>query len=429
VTHPSRRTVLISGAGIAGPVLAYWLDHWGFTPTVVELSPALRPGGQTVDLRGAGRTVVERMGLMPAARELFVPQRGIAYVDGTGRHRAEMTVEDFDGDGIVSESEIIRGDLSQLLHGATASTVEHLFGRRIVALEETERATEVTFNDGTVRPFDLVVGADGPHSGVRRLAFGPEEQFVRPIGGYTAWFTTPDRHGLDGWFEMYNAPGGRVASLRPDRVPGRAKAGLSFASDPVTYDRGDLNAQRRLVAERFVGAGWRTAELVAAAAEADDFYFDSMVQVQLDRWSTGRVALVGDAGYCPSPLTGMGTSLGLVGAYVLAGELAVAGGDHTRAFAAYEARMRPYVRQGQQLPPGGINGYAPRSALAIRSRVLSTKVMVSRPFRGLVKKMFFSHADAIELPDYGSDHALSAERASGAGGATAAAAAVGEDHR
>jgi 2-polyprenyl-6-methoxyphenol hydroxylase-like FAD-dependent oxidoreductase len=124
--------------------------------------------------------------------------------------------------------------------------------------------------------------------------------------------------------------------------------------------------------------------------------------VHLDRWSTGRVVLVGDAGYCPSPLTGMGTSLALVGAYVLAGELARAAGDHVRAFAAYEERMRPYVKQGQQLPPGGMNGYAPRSAFAIRSRVISSRMMVTRPLRGLVKKLFFSHAEAIELPDYSS---------------------------
>ena len=401
MSHPGiPRTVLISGAGIAGPALAFWLRRAGFRPTVVEIAPGPRPGGQTVDLRGAGRTVVARMGLLEAARALAVPQRGIAFVDAQGRHRAEMTVEAFDGDGIVSELEILRGDLGQLLHDATADDVEYVFGHRVAALRQTSDGVEVTFDDETVRCFDLVVGADGPHSGVRRLAFGPEEQFVRPVGGYTAWFTAPDDVGLDGWYEMFNAPGGLVVSLRPDRVPGQAKAGLSFASPPLRYDRSDLPAARRLVAERFAGLGWRTPALVAAAATADDFYFDSITQVHLDRWSTGRVVLVGDAGCCPSPLTGMGTSLALVGAYVLAGELALAAGDHQAAFAGYEARMRPYVRQGQQLPPGGIDGYAPPSAFRIRSRILSTRLMVSRPLRGLVRRLFFSHADAIDLPDY-----------------------------
>jgi 2-polyprenyl-6-methoxyphenol hydroxylase-like FAD-dependent oxidoreductase len=220
------------------------------------------------------------------------------------------------------------------------------------------------------------------------------------LGGYNAWFTAPVDVGLDGWYEMHNAPGGLVVSLRPDRVPGQAKAGLSFTSPPLTYDRNDLPAIRRLLAERFAGVGWRTPALLAAAAGADDLYFDALVRVDLDRWSTGRTVLVGDAGYCPSPLTGMGTSLALVGAYVLGGELALADGDHEAAFAAYEARMRPYVRQGQQLPPGGIKSYAPTSALSIWSRVVSTRLMVSRPLRGLAKRMFFSHADAIDLPDY-----------------------------
>jgi 2-polyprenyl-6-methoxyphenol hydroxylase-like FAD-dependent oxidoreductase len=396
----TSRTILISGAGLAGSALAFWLRRAGFTPTVVEVAPGLRPGGQTVDLRGAGRTVVERMGLMSAARALVVPQRGIAFVDEKGRHRAEMSVDALDGDGIVSEIEVLRGDLGQLLHDATAPDVEYVFGHRITAMEDTADGVQVTFDDGEVRIFDLVVGADGPHSGVRRLAFGPEEQFVRPVGGYMAWFTAPDVGDLDGWFEMFNAPGGLVVSVRPDRVPGQVKAGLSFVSAPLVYDRHDLPALRRLVTDRFAGLGWRTPALLDAAATANDFYFDSITQVHLDCWSTGRVTLVGDAACCPSPLTGMGTSLALVGAYVLAGELARADGDHETAFVAYEARMRPYVRQGQELPPGGIKSYAPMSALGIRSRFLSTRLMVSRPLRGLVKKMFFSRADAIDLVDY-----------------------------
>lgn len=397
---PATRSVLVSGAGVAGPALAFWLQRAGFAVTVVEVAPSLRRGGQTVDLRGAGRTVVERMGLLDAARALAVPQRGIAFVDERGRHRAEMRVEDLGGDGIVSELEVLRGDLGQLLHEATAADVEHLFGRRITALHDTGEHVEVTLDDGSTRTVDLVVGADGPHSGVRRLAFGPEEDLVRPLGGYTAWFTAPDEVGLDGWYEMFNASGGLVVSLRPDRVPGQAKAGLSFVSPPLALDRTDVPALRRLVADRFAGLGWRTPALLEAAATADDFYLDALSQVHVDRWSRGRTVLVGDAACCPSPLTGMGTSLALVGAYVLAGELARAHGDHEAAFAAYQARLRPYVRQGQQLPPGGVHGYAPTSAWVIRSRWLSTRVMVSPPVRGLARKLFFSHADAIDLPDY-----------------------------
>ena len=400
MSHQPVRTVLISGAGIAGPTLAYWLHRHGFTPTVVEIAPGLRPGGQTVDLRGAGRAVVERMGLMAQARQRCVPQQGLAYVDATGRHLAEMTVDDFDGDGIISELEILRGDLGALLYEATAGDVEYLFGRHLVDLQDGADEVRATFDDGTVRTFDLVVGTDGPHSGVRRLTFGPEERYVRPLGGYTAWFTAPDEVGLDGWFEMYNERGGLVVSMRPDTVPGQAKAGLSFVSEPLTYDRRDVPAQRRLLADRFAGVGGQAPALLRAAATANDFYFDAITQVRMDRWSTGRIALVGDAGYCPSPLTGMGTSLGLVGAYLLAGQLALAHGDHERAFAEYERLLRPYVARGQELPPGGMKGYAPTSGLVIRSRAVSMRLMVSRPLRGLLKRLFFSHAEAIELPDY-----------------------------
>jgi 2-polyprenyl-6-methoxyphenol hydroxylase-like FAD-dependent oxidoreductase len=393
------RTVLVSGAGIAGPALAFWLHRHGFVPTVVEVAPAVRPGGQTVDLRGAGRTVVERMGLMATVRAACVDQRGIAYVDATGRHLAEMSVEALGGDGIVSEIEILRGDLAEVLVAATRDDVEYLFGLRVVALDQRSDDVLVTFSDGSVRPFDLVVGADGPHSGTRRLAFGPEEGLVQRLGGYMAWFTAPDHVGLDGWFAMYNEPG-RVASMRPDSDPRRAKAGLSFLSEPLVYDRNDLDAQREIVRERFASGHGPVPALVEAMLGADDFYLDDVAQVHMDRWTTGRVALAGDAGYSPTPLTGMGTSLALVGAYVLAGELARAGGDHEQAFRAYEGRMRPYVRQGQELPPGGMGSYAPSSRLGIRLRVLSLRLMVSRPFRGLARRMFFSKADAIDLPDY-----------------------------
>lgn len=396
------RTVLISGGGIAGPTLAYWLNRYGFVATLVETAPAPRPGGQAVDLRGAGRTVVERMDLMPEARRRSLDQRGIAYVDARGRHRAEMTVADFAGEGIVSELEILRGDLGAVLYDATAPDVEYHFGRQITALTQGVDGVEVAFDDGTSHRFDLVVGADGPHSGVRRLALGPETEFAHPLGGYTAWFTAPASGETEtaGWYLMYNEPGGLVASVRPDRRPGQLKAGLAFRSDPVTYDRSDLDAQRDLLAQRFRGVGWRAPELVDAARTADDFYFDALIRIHVDRWSRGRVVLVGDAGYCPSPLTGLGTSLALVGAYVLAGELARSRGGHERAFRAYEQIMRPYVREGQQLPPGGIGGFAPISQLAIAARTLSTRLMVRWPFRPLVQRLVFSHAEAIDLPDY-----------------------------
>jgi 2-polyprenyl-6-methoxyphenol hydroxylase-like FAD-dependent oxidoreductase len=391
--------ILISGASIAGPALAYWLRKRGFNPTVVERAPAPRPGGQTVDLRGAGRTVVQRMGLMDRVRELVLDQRGMAWVNPSGRIGARMPADLFGGEGIVSEIEILRGDLGQVLYEASQPGTEYLFDDTITGLDQDETGVTVSFERAAPRRFGLVIGADGLHSVVRALAFGPEPACVQPIGCYTAWFTAPAGIDLDGWFLMHRAPGGRVVSARPGRRPGEIKAGLSFRSEPIDYDRRDIGSQHDLLARRFAGVGWMAPQLLAAMRTAPDFFFDSMGQVHLDHWSAGRTALVGDAGYCPTPLTGLGTSLALVGAYVLAGELAAAGGDHRIAFSRYEQVIRSYVTESQKLPPGGAAGYAPRSRVAIRLSNASMRTMSHWPMRPLLAKQF-SKAAGIDLPGY-----------------------------
>ncbi|GAA1332625.1 FAD-dependent monooxygenase [Pseudonocardia xinjiangensis] len=398
--HMQNTNILISGASIAGPALAYWLRKNGFTPTVVERAPALRPGGQAVDLRGAGRTVVERMSLMDDVRAVALDQRGLAYVDGTGHIKARLGADAFGGEGIVSEIEVLRGDLAAVLHRASLPGTEYLFDDTITGIDQDDDGVTVTFEKAAPRRFGLVIGADGLHSAVRSLAFGPEADSVRPIGCYTAWFTAPADIDLDGWYLMHNAPGGLVASARPGRLPHEIKAGLSFRSEPITYDRRDIAQQRDIVARRLAGVGWETPRLLAAMREAPDFAFDSMGQVHLDRWSAGRVVLLGDAGYCPSPLTGLGTSLALVGAYVLAGELAASDGDHRAAFARYEQVMRPYVTEGQKLPPGGVSGYAPQGRFEIRIRTASMNWMTRWPLRPLIAAQF-AKAGNIALPDYG----------------------------
>ncbi|MFI5666053.1 FAD-dependent monooxygenase [Streptomyces sp. NPDC051704] len=391
--------ILICGAGIAGPALAYWLRVRGFRVTVVERAPEPRPGGQTVDLRGAGRTVIERMGLMDRARAESVVQSGLAFVDASGRATARMPADSFGGEGMVSEIEILRGDLARLLYESTLPDTEYLFDDTVTGIDQDADAVTVTFETAAPRRFGLVVGADGPHSVVRALAFGPEEEFVRPLGLYTSWFTATDDLDLDGWYLMHNAPGGLVASARPGRLPGEIKAGFSFRSKPLDYDRRDVAAQRELVARRFGHVGWEVPRLLRAMRTAPDFFFDSMGQVRLDHWSRGRVALLGDAGYCATPLTGLGTSLALVGAYVLAGEIGAAQGDHRAAFRRYDEVMRPYVSQAQQLPPGGASGYAPSGRLGIRMRDLSMRQMSRWPMRNLLAAQFAKAGD-IALPDY-----------------------------
>jgi len=398
--HTSGQRVLVSGASIAGPAVAHWLDRYGYTVTVVERAPGLRPGGQAVDLRGAGRTVIERMGLLEQARELALHQRGIEWVDADGKVTVRMAADAFDGEGMISEIEILRGDLSQLLYDATSPRVEYRFDDSIETLDEHDDGVEVRFRSGAEARYDLVVGADGLHSIVRDLAFGPERSFVRPLDCYTAWFTAPAAPELDGWYQMHNAPGGRVASVRPGRDLSESKASLSFRSTPLP--RVDLAAQRQLLAERFGDLGGRVPWLVAAAQTAPDLAFDSLGQVHVPRWTRGRTALVGDAGYCPTPLTGLGTSLALVGAYLLAGALADADADHDRAFGRYESLLRPYATSCQQLPPGGVRSYAPLTRTGIRLQAAAMRSMLHWPLRSIMARQAAKAAD-ITLPELGAN--------------------------
>jgi 2-polyprenyl-6-methoxyphenol hydroxylase-like FAD-dependent oxidoreductase len=391
--------VLVCGAGIAGLTLAYWLGEHGFPTTVVERAPALRAGGQSVDLRGAGYAVVERMGLLDRVGEVSLDHRGFAWVDAAGRVTARIPAEFFAPPGRPPKVEVLRGDLVRVLHDAVVPTVEYLFDDTISAIDQDDDGVTVSFQKAGRRRYGLVLGADGVHSVVRRLVFGTESQCVRPVGGYTAWFTVPDNGDLDGWFVTHNAPGGRATSLRSGRSPGEAKARLSFVSAPAALDRHDVAAQQDAVARRFAWVGWKTPALLEAMRAASDFRFDSIGQVRLARWSRGRVGLLGDAGYCPTLLTGLGTSLAIVGAYVLAGELAAAGGDHRAGFARYEQVLRPYVRRGQSLPLG-MRGFAPTRAGMIRLQAASIRCATSPALRGLLARQL-GRVGQFGIPEYG----------------------------
>jgi 2-polyprenyl-6-methoxyphenol hydroxylase-like FAD-dependent oxidoreductase len=386
---------LISGGGIAGPGLAHWLHRHGIETTIVERAPSLRPGGHAVDVRGVARRVVEDMGLMPAILAARVDERGIAIVDDRGRRTATMPADLFGGEGIVAEIEIARGDLARILYDATAPHTDWRFGDRITALAQDDNGVDVTFASGGTERFDIVIGADGVHSGVRALAFGPETDFVTFLGGYTCYFTVPDPGDLDHWFQMYNAPGGRVAGLRPERG-GTAKASLSFTSGFL--GRLSVAEQQRITAERLAGAGWKVPSLLAAMPEAPDFYFDAISQVHVDRWSRGRVVLIGDAGFCGSPLAGLGTSMSLVAGYVLAGSLATSP-SVPEAFATYQRDLADYVAAGLELPPGGMSAFAPQSRIMIKLRSHSWRMMGHWPMRQLLEKQF-SKAERITLRDY-----------------------------
>jgi 2-polyprenyl-6-methoxyphenol hydroxylase-like FAD-dependent oxidoreductase len=337
--------ILISGASIAGPALAYWLREFGSNVTVVERSPAPRPGGYKIDVRGAAMTVLERMGIADEVRRHHTDMRGGAFLDRKGRTIVEMDADTV-GFREPTDVEILRGDLARILRGATEG-VEYVYGDSITSITEHADGVTVEFERSLPRRFDLVIGADGLHSTVRALAFGPEEQFLRSLGHHVAIFSVPNLLDLDRW-ETIQAEKGRTLNVYSTRQDTEAKAAFMFASEGLTYDRRDIARQRELLAETFAPHGWIAPQLLAALPDAPDFYFDGMSVVEMDRWSTGRVALVGDAAYGPSPASGQGTSLALVGAYVLAHELVAAGGDHRAAFAAYEQRMRHFVTVNQK---------------------------------------------------------------------------------
>lgn len=341
-------SVLVAGASIAGPALAHWLRRRGAQVTVVERAPELRPGGQAVDARGVTKEVIRRMGLEPAVRAACTETAGARIVDAHGNVLETFRADADGGDGYISEIEILRGDLARVLYDDTRDHVEYRFGDRIAELAQDADGVDVTFAAGDRRRFDLVIGADGLHSALRALVFGPHEQFIHHLGHVLAFYSVPNAFGLDRWLVEYQEPG-RSALLRPIRDATRAMAMFSFASADFDVDYRDVPAQKRLLRERTAGLGWLTRDILGYLDESPDFYLDQVAQVRMDHWWRGRVGLVGDAAYSSSPLSGQGTGLALVGAYLLAGELAATGWNPEAGFARYEARMRSFVEANQEI--------------------------------------------------------------------------------
>lgn len=344
----SGTRVLVAGASIAGPALAHWMHRREAEVTVVERAPALRPGGQAVDARGVAKEVIRRMGLDAAVRAARTDTAGAYTVDVDGNVLQTFRADDDGGDGYISEIEILRGDLSQVLYDDTRDGVEYVFGDRIAELTQDTDGVDVAFASGDRRRFDLVVGADGLHSALRAMVFGPRERFVRHLGLVLAFYTVPNEFGLDRWLLDYQEAG-RSAGLRPVRDATRAIAMLSFPATDFDVDHRDIEAQKRLLREQMAGFGWLTPRILDHLEDTPDFYLDQVAQVVMDRWSSGRVGLLGDAAFSSSPMSGQGTGLALVGAYLLAGELAASGWDPEAGFAAYERQMRSFVEANQEI--------------------------------------------------------------------------------
>ncbi|MEU0939360.1 FAD-dependent oxidoreductase [Embleya sp. NPDC005971] len=345
--NPSLK-VLVCGGGIAGQALAYWLARGGHRVTVVERFPALRATGAQVDLRGQGIDAIRRMGLLDVVRSKLVDEAGVALVDARGKARATI-MANTSGRGrqtLTSEYEIMRGDLVRILHDATKADVNHVFGISVDRFEQDGKRVVAHYSDGSSGEFDLLVGADGQGSRVRRaiLPAGAPDPYRR-VGIHTAYWFVPRIATDSNIRDTYNAPGGRMI-MRRSHNPTETQVYFVLreeSQEASAVHRESIERRKEFWADRFRDAGWQTGRFLEGLAATDDLYSHEVVQVRTDTWSKGRVVLVGDAAYCPSPYSGMGISGGLVGAYVLAGEINRSPHDLAGALANYDRTLRPFV--------------------------------------------------------------------------------------
>ncbi len=392
---PPHPRVLVSGASIAGPSAALWLARLGADVTVVERAPDLRPGGFAVDFRGAPHlTALERMGVLDAVRERRTRNQGLDFVDARDRVLVALPASFLGGD-----VEIERGDLARLLYERTAGEVEYLFSDWIERLVDTGERVDVDFASGAEASYDLVIGADGLRSGVRRLVFGPDEAFLVDSGYRVAGgFQMPNVLRLDWRTHLYNEPG-RSLSIAGGFDPAAASPlFVWYAGVGAPLPERDLAAQRRAVRAAFAGMAWQGPAALHALEDAQSVYLDSLSQVRMTTSSRGRVVLVGDAGF-GATMGGLGTGLAVISAYVLAGALARHGFDHQPAFAAYDAQIRPYARGCQGVADGTGPFLAPRTHAGIRLRNVAHRVLTWGPLARWLERMTRAAASDITLDD------------------------------
>ena len=390
--------ILVSGASISGATLAWWLRHLGNEVTVVERTSEFRDGGQNIDVRGVGRDVLRRMGLEQDALDRGTGETGTAWLNKNGRVVAQFVTEELGSDGPTAELEILRGDLARLLFEAARETVSFRFGDSIKEVEEDGDAAIVTFATGRIERYDAVIVAEGVGSTTRELVF-PGDNDPCWMDLTIAYFHLPRDADDDRLWRWYNATGGRTVSLRPDRH-GTTRAMLSLQQPPRGEQDWDADRQKAFLHERFADAGWQARRVLQSMDRTDDFYFDVLRQVLMPRWSKGRLALTGDAAWCATPLAGIGTTLAITGAYVLAHELSRTS-DVAAGFAAYERAMRPMVVQGQGVPKIAPKLMNPQSRVGISLLHGALRVASTPSLRGIAANLFSRPPKAPDISAYG----------------------------
>ncbi len=369
--------ILISGAGIAGPTLAYWLARYGFETTIVEKAPALRTGGYVIDFWGAGFEIADRMGLSPEIMRRGYHVQGVHVVNASGRRVAGFSTDSFARATQGRYTTVARSELAALIFERLEGKVETIFGDSLSRIEQSNGCIQVVFESGAQREFDLVVGADGLHSRVRELVFGKERQFEKYLGYKVAAFPIAGYRPRDeSRYVMFTQVGQQVGrfAMHDDRT-----LFLFTFADPVAdgTETGDIAAQKALLRQRFGNSGWECPQILRGLDGCNDFYLDRVSQIRMDPqqglWTRGRVTLVGDAAFCVSLLAGQGTSLAMVAAYILAGELHRAGGDYARAFTRYQELFGPFIFKKQKAALRFAGTFAPKSKLSMffRNQVMN----------------------------------------------------------
>jgi 2-polyprenyl-6-methoxyphenol hydroxylase-like FAD-dependent oxidoreductase len=393
----NNKNILISGAGIAGTTLAFWLKKFGFNPTLVEVAPKLREGGYAIDFMGAGYDVAEKMGIIASLQEADIDISKLSFVDKNNREKGSMNYRKIKRLLKNRAFTLLRSDLAKAIYDSFDSEVETIFGNTISKIEQDDEKAVVTFQSGLTRTFDLIVGADGLHSNVRQLVFGSDDQFEEYFGYYTSSYTI-DGFSYEGRaFSMYNIPYKQVAIYSSSAN----KIFTFFIFAPpgkLAYDRHDIDKQKQILKTEFMNAGWKCPELLSKIDQTTDFYFDSVSQVKMQHWSEGRVTLVGDACDCPSLLSGKGSTLAMVGAYILAGELKNANGDYKKAFQQYQAIFKPFMNKKQKAAQSFAKSFVPKSDFGIWLRNFVFR-LISLPF--LARLVLGQFEDkGLKLKDY-----------------------------